>query len=120
MYDQEPGADSERLVVLGATGAGKINAQRKPSTRHWKQTASSMMTGKRLFLQMLRTSFPATVLAENNPLNQDKLLGIESLNVSTRRFISLIMTPVPSTLSRPIRSMRTTTNSFPATICLKG
>ena len=61
VYDQEPGADSERLAVLGATGSVKINAA-KPSTRHWKQTASSMMTGKRLLLQMLRTSFPATVL----------------------------------------------------------
>ncbi len=83
VYDQEPGADSERLAVLGATGSVKINAA-KPSTRHWKQTASSMMTGKRLLLQMLRTRLSGNSAAENNPLNQDKLLGIESLNVSNK------------------------------------
>ena len=52
VYDQELGADSERLAVLGATGSVKT-MQQKLSTRHWKQTETNMLTGKRLFLHRI-------------------------------------------------------------------
>ena len=83
MYDQEPGADSERLAVLGATGSVKINAA-KTVNKTLEADGKQYDDREKTVPTDVEDKLSGNSAAENNPLNQDKLLGIESLNVSSK------------------------------------
>ena len=83
VYDQEPGADSERLAVLGATGSVKINAA-KTVNKTLEADGKQYDDREKTVPTDVEDKLSGNSAAENNPLNQDKLLGIESLNVSSK------------------------------------
>ena len=83
VYDQEPGADSERLAVLGATGSVKINAA-KTVNKTLEADGKQYADREKTVPTDVEDKLSGNSAAENNPLNQDKLLGIESLNVSSK------------------------------------
>ena len=83
VYDQEPGADSERLAVLGATGSVKINAA-KTINKTLEADGNEYYDREKTVPTDVEDKLSGNSAAENNPLNQDKLLGIESLNVSSK------------------------------------
>lgn len=83
VYDQEPGADSERLAVLGATGSVKINAA-KTVNKTLEADGKQYDDREKTVTTDVEDKLSGNSAAENNPLNQDKLLGIESLNVSSK------------------------------------
>ena len=83
VYDQKPGADSERLAVLGATGSVKINAA-KTVNKTLEADGKQYEDREKTVPTDVEDKLSGNSAAENNPLNQDKLLGIESLNVSSK------------------------------------
>ena len=83
VYDQEPGVDSERLAVLGATGSVKINAA-KTINKTLEADGKQYDDREKTVPTDVEDKLSGNSAAENNPLNQDKLLGIESLNVSSK------------------------------------
>ena len=83
VYDQEPGADNERLAVLGATGSVKINAA-KTVNKTLEADGKQYADREKTVPTDVEDKLSGNSAAENNPLNQDKLLGIESLNVSSK------------------------------------
>ena len=83
VYDQEPGTDSERLAVLGATGSVKINAA-KTINKTLEADGNEYYDREKTVPTDVEDKISGNSAAENNPLNQDKLLGIESLNVSSK------------------------------------
>ena len=83
VYDQEPGADSERLAVLGATGSVKINAA-KTVNKTLEADGKQYDDREKTVPTDVEDKLSGNSAAENNPLNQDKLLGIESLNINSK------------------------------------
>ena len=83
VYDQEPGADSERLAVLGATGSVKINAA-KTVNKTLEADGKQYDDREKTVTTDVEDKLSGNSAAENNPLNQDKLLGIESLNINSK------------------------------------
>ena len=83
VYDQEPGADSERLAVLGATGSVTINAA-KTVNKTLEADGKQYDDREKTVPTDVEDKLSGNSAAENNPLNQDKLLGIESLNVNSK------------------------------------
>lgn len=83
VYDQEPSTDSERLAVLGATGSVKINAA-KTVNKTLEADGKQYDDREKTVPTDVEDKLSGNSAAENNPLNQDKLLGIESLNVSSK------------------------------------
>ena len=83
VYDQKPGADSERLAVLCATGSVKINAA-KTVNKTLEADGKQYEDREKTVPTDVEDKLSGNSATENNPLNQDKLLGIESLNVSSK------------------------------------
>ena len=83
VYDQEPGAYSERLAVLGATGSVKINAA-KTVNKTLEADGKQYDEREKTVPTDVEDKLSGNSAAENNPLNQDKLLGIESLNINSK------------------------------------
>ena len=83
VYDQEPGADSERLAVLGATGSVKINAA-ETVNKTLEADGKQYDDREKTVPTDVEDKLSGNSAAENNPLNQDKLLGIESLNINSK------------------------------------
>ena len=83
VYDQEPGAYSERLAVLGATGSVKINAA-KTVNKTLEADGKQYDDREKTVPTDVEDKLSGNSAAENNPLNQDKLLGIESLNINSK------------------------------------
>ena len=83
VYDQEPGADSERLAVLGATGSVTINAA-KTVNKTLEADGKQYDDREKTVPTDVEDKLSGNSAAENNPLNQDKLLGIESLNINSK------------------------------------
>ena len=83
VYDQELGADSERLAVLGATGSVKINAA-KTVNKTLEADGKQYDDREKTVPTDVEDKLSGNSAAENNPLNQDKLLGIESLNINSK------------------------------------
>lgn len=83
VYDQKPGADSERLAVLCATGSVKINAA-KTVNKILEADGKQYEDREKTVPTDVEDKLSGNSATENNPLNQDKLLGIESLNVSSK------------------------------------
>ncbi|WP_293736566.1 hemagglutinin repeat-containing protein [uncultured Phascolarctobacterium sp.] len=83
VYDQEPGAYSERLAVLGATGSVKINAA-KTVNKTLEADGKQYDDREKTVPTDVEDKLSGNSAAENNPLNQDKLLGIESLNTNSK------------------------------------
>lgn len=83
VYDQKPGADSERLAVLCATGSVKINAA-KTVNKTLEADGKQYEDREKTVPTDVEDKLSVNSATENNPLNQDKLLGIESLNVSSK------------------------------------
>ena len=83
VYDQKPGADSERLAVLCATGSVKINAA-KTVNKTLEADGKQYEDREKTVSTDVEDKLSGNSATENNPLNQDKLLGIESLNVSSK------------------------------------
>ncbi len=83
VYDQELSADSERLAVLGATGSVKINAA-KTVNKTLEADGKQYDDREKTVPTDVEDKLSGNSAAENNPLNQDKLLGIESLNINSK------------------------------------
>ena len=83
VYDQELGAYSERLAVLGATGSVKINAA-KTVNKTLEADGKQYDDREKTVPTDVEDKLSGNSAAENNPLNQDKLLGIESLNINSK------------------------------------
>ena len=83
VYDQKPGADSERLAVLCATGSVKINAA-KTVNKTLEADGKQYEDREKTVPTDVEDKLSGNSAAENNPLNQDKLLGIESLNINSK------------------------------------
>ena len=83
VYDQEPGAYSERLAVLGATGSVKINAA-KTVNKTLEADGKQYDDREKTVPTDVEDKLSGNSAAENNPLNQDKLLGIESININSK------------------------------------